>query len=183
MKQNSNKKIEAQKQVLEEIDLRMKTLQEEMEDLKERMKARREEMSALRVRKHEVKMQVMVSGENPVEWNQDTPLCDLVHSVYLDSFKKMLAEWQKQSEDSIDIKTANHFVFNPTYKHKVFLALKQAMVNNSNPPFFRNSGRNMCLYLETHSNLGSVDSIRKALQRCQIERGDKYVMETSSSVK
>ena len=166
---NKNKQAEALVQELKEINRQAKEL--------------REKLKALDVRKSEVKMQLEVMGGKPIERNKDTPLYALVNNVYLDDYTQMLAKWQTVSEDKIQTKTAKSFNFKPNSISFVMRILIKTMAYKEEPPFFTIGQRSLCRYLESHSNLGSADNIRKVYQRELNKVGTKIYWVRSTSVK
>ena len=75
----------------------------------------------------------------------------------------MIAEWQKRTTETLNPLKATFFTFPPHLKHYVFRALAAAL--GTTPPVFTVSTLQLCRYLAEHSDLGTAESIKKALQR------------------
>ena len=75
----------------------------------------------------------------------------------------MIAEWQKRTTETLNPRKATFFTFPPYLKHYVFRALAAALATT--PPVFKVSTLQLCRYLAEHSDLGTAESIKKALQR------------------
>lgn len=96
-------------------------------------------------------------------WDADTPMIRLVNLQQLEHFKTLISDWQKRATDAIDITKTSQFTFQIKLKWHAIHAL--AVVLTKDPPVFKVSTRDLCRYLSTHSNLGSPEAIKKALQR------------------
>ena len=100
-------------------------------------------------------------------WDDDTPMIRLVNLHQLEHFKALMTDWQKRSTETINPKETSHFTFLPNARSHAIRAL--AVVLAKNPPVFEISTRKLCLYLGVHSNLGTPENIKKALQRAKKE--------------
>lgn len=98
-------------------------------------------------------------------WDDDTPLYRLVNLSQLDHFKTLISDWQKRTTGTIDIKKTSLFTFFPERKTHAIRAL--ALVLARDIPVFKVSTVELCRYLSAHSNLGSSETIRKALLRAK----------------
>ena len=96
-------------------------------------------------------------------WDDDTSLSRLVNLQQFAYYQLMIAEWQKRTTDNLNPLKTNFFSFPPHLKHYVFRALATALAQT--PPVFNVSTLQLCRYLAEHSNLGTTESIKKALQR------------------
>lgn len=96
-------------------------------------------------------------------WDDETPLFRFVDLQQLDVFRAMIADWQKHMPDIPIPLKASHFHFPHDIKHHVIRALAQTLAKR--PPVFLISTLQLCRYLAKHSTLGTIESIRKALQR------------------
>ena len=96
-------------------------------------------------------------------WDDDTPLSRLVNLQQFGYYQLMIAEWQKRTTDNLDPRKTTFFSFPPHLKHYVFRALATALAQT--PAVFHVSTLQLCRYLAEHSNLGTTESIKKALQR------------------
>lgn len=98
-------------------------------------------------------------------WDDDTPLYRLVNLSQLDHFKTLISDWQKRTTGTIDIKKTSLFIFFPERKPHAIRAL--TLVLTRDIPVFKVSTVELCRYLSIHSNLGSPETIRKALLRAK----------------
>ena len=98
-------------------------------------------------------------------WDDDTPLYRLVNLSQLEHFKTLISDWQKRSTETIYPKKTSQFTFLPNAKSSAIRAL--ALVQTRDIPVFKVSTLELCRYLSTHSNLGSTETIRKALLRAK----------------
>ena len=96
-------------------------------------------------------------------WDSETPLYRLVNLQQFANYQLMIAEWQKRTTDTLDPRKTTFFSFPPHLKHYVFRALATALAIT--PAVFHVSTLQLCHYLAEHSNLGTAESIKKALQR------------------
>lgn len=96
-------------------------------------------------------------------WDNDTPLSRLVNPQRRDAYNNMIREWQRQSKEELIPSKTIRFLFIPTFKWHVIRAL--ANVLTQDPPVFKVSTLQLCRYLAKHSNLGTAEGIKKALQR------------------
>ena len=99
-------------------------------------------------------------------WDCETPLYRLVNLQQYGYYQLMIAEWQKRTTDTLDPRKTTFFTFPPHLKHYVFHALATALALT--PAVFHVSTLQLCHYLAEHSDLGSVECIKKALQRVKI---------------
>ena len=105
-------------------------------------------------------------------WDDDTPLIRLADPTQLDTLLTMIREWEKHNNGiPIPVKTTTHIQFPPNSKHYIVSAL--ADVLGHTPQVFRISTLQLCRYLAAHTNLGTADSIRKAIQRVSKKLGHK----------
>lgn len=98
-------------------------------------------------------------------WDENSPFIRLVNLSQLEQYKALIREWQKRSTEIIDPLKTSHFTFLPNRKYYVTRTLANML--SRTPPVFKVSTLQLCQYLSEHSNLGSVDAIRKAVQRAQ----------------
>ena len=96
-------------------------------------------------------------------WDAATPLARLVNLQQFAYYQLMIAEWQKRTTDNLNPRKTTFFLFPPHLKYYVFRALATALAQT--PPVFNVSTLQLCRYLAEHSNLGTTESIKKALQR------------------
>ncbi len=148
------KRMKKNKKNLAEIALR-----KELADIVQKEKE-------LQSRKREIKMQLSMMYEKPAAWDDSTPMIKLVYSCHLKKFKELITAWQKVSEVPIDIKKAYRFDFKPDSKAYVIRNLKNILAHGTK--VFNINERQLFLYLESHSNLGTFDCIKKAYQRCKL---------------
>lgn len=111
-------------------------------------------------------MQLSLINEKPASWDDSTPMIKLVHPCHLKKFKELITAWKKVSELPIDIKKTYWFDFKPDSKPYIMRTLKNVQAHGTK--VFNISERQLFLYLESHSNLGSFDCIKKAYQRCNL---------------
>ena len=121
-------------------------------------------ISQLMARKREI-LEANKPKRRRCPWDEDTPLIRLVNLSQLEQYKALIREWEKRSTEIIDPSKTSHFTFLPNRKWYVTSTL--ANVLSRTPPVFKVSTLQLCQYLSEHSNLGSVDAIRKAVQRAQ----------------
>ena len=126
---------------------------------------RKAHISQLMARKREILEANKPKRRRRCPWDEDTPLIRLVNLSQLEQYKALIREWEKRSTEIIDPSKTSHFTFLPNRKWYVTSTL--ANVLSRTPPVFKVSTLQLCLYLSEHSNLGSVDAIRKAVQRAQ----------------
>ena len=100
-------------------------------------------------------------------WDDDTPMIRLVNLHQLEHFKALMTDWQKRSTETINPKESSHFTFLPNRKWHAIHALAIVLANDI--PVFKVSTRQLCRYLSEHSNLGTPEGIKKALQRAKKE--------------
>lgn len=100
-------------------------------------------------------------------WDDDTPMICLVRLPQLEHFKTLLENWKKHTADTIDTSKTSSFTFLPNRKWHAIHALAIVLANDI--PVFKVSTRQLCRYLSEHSNLGTPEGIKKALQRAKNE--------------
>ena len=120
-------------------------------------------MKELNKQRLECKEKIRKLKERPVVWDDDTPLIELVFPWKMAAFKKMLRSWIEYSRAEINPDKTSHFDFDPTYKKIIRSDLKSAMKKQGH--VFRVSDDQVITYMSRHSNLGSFDAIKKAIQR------------------
>lgn len=101
---------------------------------------------------------------NGLSWNDDTPLVELVYSWKMAAFNKMIHSWKKHSRVEINPQETSHFDFDLVFKKNIISDLKLAMKQEN---VFRVSDAQVITYMSRHSNLGSFDAIKKAIQRLE----------------
>ena len=138
-------------------------LQQKIDDMKRQVKE-------LQSRISEAEMQLSVMKDKRVTTAEDTPLRKLVHLSRIDAFRKVVEVWQSCSDVKIDIGSANRIAFKAKTRRRIIRSLK--IVLSCDIPVFNISQRQLFMYLASHSNLGSWESIKKAVQRCKLESGD-----------
>ena len=111
-------------------------------------------INQLRQRKRELTAQHQ--KRRKPSWDNETPLYKLVNLQQFAYYQLMIAEWQKRTTDNLNPRKTTFFLFPPHLKYYVFRALATALAQT--PPVFN-------VYLAEHSNLGTTESIKKALQR------------------
>ena len=136
-------------QEVAEIDLQIR----EHQTVINQLKARRREI----LEKHKKRRRCL--------WDENSPFIRLVNLSQLEQYKALIREWQKRSTEIIDPLKTSHFTFLP--KRKYYVTGTLANMLSQTPPVFKVSTLQLCRYLSEHSNLGSVDAIRKAIQRVQ----------------
>ena len=100
-------------------------------------------------------------------WDDDTPMIRLVRLPQLEHFKTLLENWKKHTADTIDTSKTSSFTFLPNRKWHAIHALAIVLANDI--PVFKVSTCQLCRYLSEHSNLGTPEGIKKALQRAKNE--------------
>jgi hypothetical protein len=118
-------------------------------------------INQLRQRKRELTAQHQ--KRRKPSWDNETPLYKLVNLQQFAYYQLMIAEWQKRTTDNLNPRKTTFFLFPPHLKYYVFRALATALAQT--PPVFNVSTLQLCRYLAEHSNLGTTESIKKALQR------------------
>lgn len=118
-------------------------------------------INQLRQRKRE--LTALHQKRRKPSWDNETPLYKLVNLQQFAYYQLMIAEWQKRTTDNLDPRKTTFFSFPPHLKHYVFRALATALAQT--PAVFHVSTLQLCRYLAEHSNLGTTESIKKALQR------------------
>ena len=98
-----------------------------------------------------------------ITWGDDTPLSRLVILSQFDTFKTMMDKWKLLTTETINPSKTSHFIFKPDKRSQAILAL--ARVLECDIPVFKVGISELCRYLSAHSNLGTQESIRKALYR------------------
>lgn len=151
-------KVESLRQKKSEINRKMQECQEAMKKL-------REEMEQLRSQKREINEKISKLNNRPIVWDDNTPLIELVFPYKMARFKKKLRKWQNYSHEIINPHEVTHFNFNLQYQSEIFADLKSAMIKKNN--LFNMSDRQLIMYMSKHSNLGSFDKIKKAIQRLE----------------
>ena len=154
LKIKKNKKAEAWKLEVNEIDRQIR-------ELLERKKQIQDEVEELRERKRELKKGN--KKKRTLVWNEETPMIKLIHLDQLDRFKEMLNVWQEYCEEEIIVNTTSYFHFSTKNKHRIIAVLKKLLY--SEIPVFNVSMEQVYLYLSQHSNLGKASAIKKAVQR------------------
>ncbi len=129
------------------IDLQISELQTVINQLK----ARRREI----LEKHKKRRRCL--------WDSDTPMRKLVPLAFESQFITMMKEWEKHTTHTIQPMKASHFNFVQEQKWYVIRALAVLLVKDWH--VFKVSTSELCRYLESHSNLGSQEAIRKAVLR------------------
>lgn len=125
---------------------------------------RKAHISLLLARKREI-LEANKPKRRRCTWDENTPFFRLVNLSQLEQYKALIREWQKRSTEIIDPLKTSHFTFLP--KRKYYVTSTLANMLSRTPPVFKVSMLQLCQYLSEHSNLGSVDAIRKAIQRVQ----------------
>lgn len=148
----TNRQVKALRQELVEIDL-------EYQECQEIIKKERERMKELNKRRLECKEKIRKKKARPVVWDEDTPLNELVIPWKMAAFRNMLKRWGKPQETS-------HFDFDLNLRKDILSDLKSAMKNYEH--VFLISDAQIITYMSRHSNLGSFDSIKKAIQRLKV---------------
>ena len=140
-----------------------------------RKKELREEMRQLQKRIDEIKMQHGMK----MKWNRTTPMIKFVRLNQVEAYNAMLKGWEPFLMEKIgaNIKNVNYFKFDLSKVRNKFAIIRYLKIALTHSPtvFMLSdnkslSQRELCLYLSEHSNLGSADCIRKALQRCDLEK-------------
>ena len=156
-----------------------KTWELEVEEINRQIKELRKLIKQRQERKRELKEQ---HGVKP-KWDVSTPFFKFVNETQIDRYNDMLKGWEPYLKEGIgtNIKKHNYFKFDLKKAGDMAIViryLKKAQTHD--PKVFILSERGLCSYLSEHSNLGSVDRIKKALQRCNLEKWghnnkDRYV--------
>ena len=150
-----DRRINEHREVIKQLRDKIKQLRDE---IKVHLKAEEMLLEQKRQQKEKREMQ-----EHPVVWDDYTPMIKLVFSWKKARFKKMILGWQKYSREEISPDETFHFDFNLVYQKNIISDLKSAMIKNDH--LFNVSDRQLILYMLKHSNLGSFDAIKKAIQR------------------
>lgn len=100
-------------------------------------------------------------------WDADTPMRKLVPLAFESHFITMMKEWEKHTTHTIQPMKASHFNF--IQKRKWYAIRALAIMLMKDKRVFKISILQLCKYLEGHSNLGSQESIRKAIQRLKAQ--------------
>lgn len=158
----TKKKTKAEQQEIDKINLQIKQYQENIKQMKEQIRMDQQAVEKLKDEKRKLKENKEMH-DHPVVWDDYTPMIVLVFSWKKARFKKMVLGWQKHSHREINPEKTFYFDFDLVYQKSVISDLKSAM-NKSNPLFMM-SNRQLIMYMSKHSNLGSFDAIKKAIQR------------------
>lgn len=145
--EKNGKAIEAWQMEVAQIDLQIREHQTVINQLRQRKR----ELTAAHRKKRKA------------SWDNETPLYQLVYLQQFTHYQLMIAEWQKRTTDTLIPSKTAHFYFSPHLRHHIFRSLAEAL--QVTPPIFRVSTLALCRYLAEHSNLGTTESIKKALQR------------------
>ena len=137
----------AWQQEIEEIDLQIREHQAVIDQLRASRQAILE--------KHKKRRKCL--------WDADTPMRKLVPLAYESYFVTMMKEWGKHTTHTIQPMKTTHFCFVLERKRHVIHALAMMLIKDEN--VFKVSKSELCRYLESHSNLGDAESIRKAINR------------------
>ena len=129
------------------IDLQIRELQTVMNQLK----ARRLEI----LEKHKRRRRCL--------WDADTPIIRIVNLHQWDYFKKQFDKWKALTAETIDPTNTTQFLFYPDRLSQAIHAVAHMLWHD--PPVFKVGISELCRYLSAHSNLGSPESIRRALYR------------------
>lgn len=157
-KQQEIDKINLQiKQHLENEKLLRKQFKEQLLEIQQAVKELKDQKRKLKRNKKK--------NNRPVVWDQNTPLIKLVFPERMARFKKMLGKWQNYAHEIINSLEATHFDFDLQYQAQIFTDMKSAMIKKDH--IFNMSDRQFILYMSEHSNLGSFDKIKKAIQRLE----------------
>jgi hypothetical protein len=154
--EKNNKAQEAWQQEVAQIDLQIREHQTVINQLRQ---CKRELIAAHRKKRKP-------------SWNDETPLYRLINLQQFEYYQLMIAEWQKRTTETLNPRKTTFFTFPPHLKHYVFHALAAALATT--PPVFKVSTLQLCHYLAGHSDLGSAESIKKALQRIK-NKGENYL--------
>lgn len=144
------------------------------------------QIKQLRERKRKLKEQ---HGVKP-KWDDSTPLFEFVNRTQIDRFNNMLKGWEPFLKEKIgtNVKKQNFFKFDLTKASDMAIVIRYLKIAQTHDPkVFILSERGLCSYLSEHSKLGSADRIRKALQRCDLDKwgqknADKYVPAENADV-
>ena len=133
------------------IDLQIRELQTVINQLK----ARRREI----IEKHKKRRRCL--------WDADTPMRKLVPLAFESQFITMMKEWEKHTTHTIRPMKTSHFTFVQERKKHVIWALAMMLMKDKH--VFKVSILQLCKYLESHSNLGSQETIRKSILRMKTQ--------------
>ena len=100
-------------------------------------------------------------------WDKDTPMRKLVSSTFEPQFVAMMKEWEKHTTQDIQPMKTYHFHFVQERKWYAIRALALMLMRDKHT--FKVSTSELCRYLSIHSNLGTPEAIRKAIQRVKAQ--------------
>jgi len=142
------------------IDLHIRQLRAAISEYQktiEQLKERRGELSGDRHRKR----------RRPRQWDNLTPLRDLVSLAYDNQFKTMMAQWKTLTDHTFNPYKAYSFQFRlgDVGRRAVYVPLARFLSPDGRQ--LRVSAMDFYRYLSVHSNLGSVISIKTGLSRAR----------------
>ena len=111
------------------------------------------------------------------KWQDDTPMIRIVNLPQLDSYNTMMDKWKSLTTETINPSKTCQFIFKPDKQSQAILAL--ARVLEHDPPVFKVGISELCRYLSTHSNLGTPESIRRAIYRIQKKLWQNFKSDSS----
>ena len=158
-KEKKNKKAEARKIEIKEIDRQINEFAEKIKLNLEENKEYRKSIEELKSRKRKLKNH----GKSPFSWDNDTPMIKLIDMSQLHKFKKLFDIWQQFSDEKLDLKTTARFVLKLAHKKEIVLALDETWKDGV--PLFKVSERQVLIYLSEHSNLGKAETLKKIISR------------------
>ena len=145
----------------------------EVKEINRQVKEHREEIKQLLERKRELNEQ-----HGKKKWDDTTPLFEFVNMTQFERFNEMLKGWEPflKEKIGINIKKHHYFRFNLSEsdnKKEILKFLKKAQ-EGLVPVFWLNdkpmSMRQLFLYFERHSNLGSAEGIKSALRERGVQK-------------
>ena len=99
------------------------------------------------------------------KWQSDTPMIRIVNLPQFGSFETMIDKWKLLTTETINPSKTSRFYFIPNKRSQAILALTRVLEHE--PPVFKVGISELCRYLSTHSNLGTPETIRRAIYRIQ----------------
>ena len=99
------------------------------------------------------------------KWQDNTPMIGIVNLPQYNPFKTMMDKWKSLTTETINPSKTFRFHFIPDKRSQAILALTRVLEHD--PPVFKVGISELCRYLSTHSNLGTPETIRRAIYRIQ----------------
>ena len=153
------------------IDLHIRQLQAAIREYQteiQHLKSLRSEVAGRRRKKR----------RRPRQWDDATPMRDLISLEYDSQFKTMITQWKNYTDHEINPYKTSHFLFrlSDISKRAVYVPLARFLPEKGRR--LRVSTMEFYRYLSAHSNLGSVNSIKTGLSRVR-----KWLQENAGPAK